>query len=320
MHTMRGIGDMPGTSRPDSGDMSDTHALLAYNGKGYQFTSNERNKGYCIWYNVAGLWGEHDPDAGSGRYQYDSRGFSFGLDYRVGENAIAGIGMGSGRTDLGIEDSTGSGDIESKYVSIYASYFNDGFYLDGLFSCGWHDYTIRRSFDDFAVSVPAVSDHSGNSWSASGDLGYSFKLNEWSIQPFVGLNYIILDESGFVEEGLDEMSFTVKKRSTEYLNSRLGIHLGREFEKENMTIIPEFIASWNYDFRLDDGLVSAAFTGEPNATLTIETPQPSRHSMTLGAALHFLNKSGLGVALKYNETFQENYHVGEISGALQVVF
>jgi uncharacterized protein YhjY with autotransporter beta-barrel domain len=129
-----------------------------------------------------------------------------------------------------------------------------------------------------------------------------------------------LEESGFDEAGVDELSLIMGNRSTESLVSDLGFRLNRFFEMDSGVFTPELSAAWNYDFRMDDQLIAASFAGFPDASFSIKGREEEAHGLVLGAALNFLSKSGASSSLKYSEELREGYRVREVSGEIRFEF
>ncbi|MEJ2067710.1 MAG: autotransporter outer membrane beta-barrel domain-containing protein, partial [Deltaproteobacteria bacterium] len=142
----------------------------------------------------------------------------------------------------------------------------------------------------------------------------------WIIQPFVSLHYIYLDEESFRESGAGGVSLRVESRQTDSLVSELGARITRVFRIKNSSLIPEISAAWNYDFDVDDRMITASFAGAPGTSFSVRGQDVEQHGATVGAGLTFISKGGLSASLKYNGEFRENYQAHGILAGLRYEF
>ena len=77
-------------------------------------------------------------------YDFDSGGFTLGLDYRFSDHFAAGVLFNYTRTDVQL---TGNGSIKADAVrgGVYASVFGGGAYLNAYIGGAYNDYDTRRS-------------------------------------------------------------------------------------------------------------------------------------------------------------------------------
>jgi outer membrane autotransporter protein len=314
---------MPATLQAGEGS-DDRLTLLAYNGSDASVATlldgKKKKNNYGMWLNASGLWGDQDPGDGYDGFDYDSQSLSSGLDALFGEKVLVGMGLGYTQTDLNVDDDLGDGAIDSLHVSAYGTYFTDRYYFDGTLSYGRHNYDNTRKYEAFSVHRNVTSDHDGESWSAHGEGGYTFKLNKWVAQPFVALSYIYLSEDGFEENGADELSLNVKKRSTDSLVSDLGARLSRSYKVSFGTFVPELSGSWNYDFGIDDRVIESSFSGFPSAAFSIDGREEEKSGFIFGVGLNFIGTSGLSSSLRYSEELRSDYKVRGVMGELRLEF
>ncbi|MCK4509913.1 MAG: autotransporter domain-containing protein, partial [Desulfuromonadales bacterium] len=319
MQSVRMAGKMPVTV----GYLSSNLTLLAYNGSDAglsQLIDKDVHKTNGMWVVATGVRGDQDSDDDFDGFDYYSYGVTAGLDTMLNSNALVGMSLGYFQADLDVDDNQGSGDFDTLSASIYGSYFTDRFYLDGVLSYGQHDYDNHRKYEVFSAPRQVHSDHDGTSWSIYGESGYSVNWEEWIVQPFAALHYVYLDEDGFEESGAGALSLIVKSRSTESLVSDLGARLLRGFETSSGLVMPELSASWNYNFGIDDRMLSSSFAGYPGAEFSIKGREEEESGLILGAGLNFLGKSGVSSSLKYREEFRDGYTVHGIMGEVRMEF
>lgn len=301
--------------------------LLAYNGSdasigrliGTGEVTPEKTT-YGIWLDGFGKWGDQDEMDGFNGYQYNVSGTTLGLDRTFGTRFLAGIGIGYAHTNIGLDGAQGKGDINTIFGALYGSYFTRRMYVDAALSYGRQLYDNERNIVVGPLQNTASSDHSGDTFSAFAEGGYNVDIKNWIIQPFVSLHYIYLNEESFRESGAGGVSLRVGSRQTDSLVSGLGARITRVFRIKNSSLIPEISAAWNYDFAVDDRIITASFAGAPGTSFSVRGQDVEPHGAIVGAGLTFISKGGLSASLKYNGEFRENYQAHGILVDLRYEF
>ncbi|RLB41140.1 MAG: hypothetical protein DRH12_08890, partial [Deltaproteobacteria bacterium] len=276
----------------------------------------EEEQKYGVWMNVSGLLGDASKKKDFSGYEYDSVGISGGFDAMIGKRLFGGLALSTGKTDLDVRNQEGGGDIRSFFGSLYAGYFTEDLYLNGIFSYGRHNYHTDRYLNLFSVPTHTTSKHHGESWSFYGENGYLFELYGWNVKPYIGIEFSYLGESKFQEDGAGAMSLIMKNRYTKALTSDLGVHWSRNFKLGKGVLIPELTAAWNHDFNIDDNSLVSSFAGFPAASFSTEAPAQGSDGVILCAGISFAGTSGITSQLRCNGEWREGYRalgiVGEI--------
>jgi outer membrane autotransporter protein len=260
---------------------------------------------YSVWLDGFGKMGDQDEADGFNGYQYNVYGATLGLDRTFGTRFVAGIGIGYSYTDVDLDGARGNGDIDTIFGALYGSYFTRRMYVDAALSYGRQGYDNERNIVIGPLLSTVSSDHSGDTYSAFAEGGYNVDIKNWIIQPFVSLHYIYLDEESFSESGAGGLR--VGSRQTDSLVSELGARITRVFRIKNSSLIPEISAAWNYDFDVDDRMITASFAGAPGTSFSVQGQDVEQHGATVGAGLTFISKVGLSASLKYHGEFRGNY-------------
>jgi outer membrane autotransporter protein len=326
MQGIRSSGISSGSSlRSDI--QSDKTVLLAYNASDASiaelFDSGRRKnepERYGVWLDGFGSWGDQGADPGYTGFDYNVAGGALGVDFLLRDRFIIGISGGYSYTNIDLDDNKGNGSTRSSFGSIYGSYFTSQYYLETAFSYARQDYNNTRNVDVGALHSQAYSKHRGDTYSFSLTGGYNFTLDRWLVQPLASLRYTYLGEEGFQEHGAGGASLIVGDRDSESLVSELGLRLARIFETRFGAFIPELRAAWNYDFGLDDRVITAAFAGSPNATFAIKGQEVKNHGATLGTGITLVQKNGFSTSLKYDAELREDYNSHGFFGEIRYSF
>jgi outer membrane autotransporter protein len=299
--------------------------FLAYSGSdaslGQLYSSGQKDHAnYGLWLDAFGSWGDQDESDGFTGYDYDLYGATIGFDRIFRNRYILGISIGYSETDIGLDGNQGDGEIESLYGSVYGSYYTERGYIDAALSYGDQDYRNSRRIVIGPIERTARSDHNGEAYSAFAEGGYNFELNSLILQPFASLQYISLDEEGFTEKGAGSINQIIGDRDTESLVSELGLRMASVFKRDTMSVIPEVSAAWNYDFDIDDRVITTAFAGSPNDSFSIRGQDVEKHGLTVGAGLTLVGNGGFSASLMYDGEFREKYQSHGVIGDIRFEF
>jgi outer membrane autotransporter protein len=299
--------------------------LLAYNGPTASIRqlcapAQKKQAEYGVWLDGFGQWGDQDGDDGFPSYDFKVHGMTIGFDRMFRDNYIAGISIGFSGADIDVDRDQADGDIDTVYSSLYGSYYTRNGYIDGALSYGGQDYYNKRQVVIGPIQREAWSEHDGDMFSAFTEGGYNIDVNTWVLQPFVSLFYINLDEEGFAEKGADSVNLIISDRETESLVSELGLRVSRLYELNSGIMIPELGVAWNYDFDIDDRIITAAFAGSPNSLFSMEGQHVEKNGVSVGAGITLMNKSGLITSVKYSGEFRDSYSAHGIIGELRHEF
>jgi uncharacterized protein with beta-barrel porin domain len=300
-------------------------ALLAYAGDDLggvisREQQQARQNPNGIWADTFGQWSDQQGENGYTGFDYNVWGVTLGYDRAVNDRLTLGLSGAYAATDVNLDGNRGSGDIESFSGSAYGSYAHNNLHLEGVLSYGFNSYDNQRNLEIGPITRLAWSSHDGQALGAFVSGGYAWEWKRWTIEPFVSLQYTHLDEDAFSETGAGDVSLAVAERTTDSLVSELGLLLARVIRRENFTCIPEVSLAWNYDYAIDDRVLTASFAGSPGASFSLPGQDVEPHGLTTGAGLTFLFKEHVGTSLRYKGEFRNNYSAHAVVGEVRFTF
>ena len=321
IHSVRS-GLQTADSRSELGDREQW--LLAYSGSDESIrmltlpTEEARRKTarYGAWLDAFGQGGKQDDSDGFTGYDFQSAGGTVGLDYLFGERFLAGVSVGMSGTNVDLNSQQGDSDIKGVFGSLYGSYFTRHLYLDMAFSYGGQSYDSTRNVSVGGLGGTASSDHDGDLFSGYVEGGYNFEKKNWIMQPYAGLQYIYLSEEEFSETGAGPLNLNVSSQKTGSLASELGLRLNYVIPVENGNFLPEVTVAWNYDFGIDDRVVTASFASAPGTSFSVNGQDPENNGLVVGAGITFMSRNGFSSSLKYRGDFRNGYQSHGILGEL----
>ena len=269
---------------------------------------------YGAWFSGFGQWCGFESYEGYTGFDYGLQGLSIGYDHGFGQNFVAGVGLGLSSADIELHDDRGTGNIGSVTGSAYGGYNSGQLYVDTAMSFARQNFDNERNLQIGTMDRVAVSEHTGNSFSMVTETGYDISSSSWIVQPFASLQFIHLKEENFEESGAEGVNLMVSERVTDSLVSDLGFRLGHVFNIGRGSLVPELYASWKYDFGIDSGTITAAYTGSPDTYFSIEGQEINQNRAVLGASLMFMRRDTLSASLRYDAELQREATAHGVSG------
>ena len=193
---------------------------------------------------------------------FNSGGIVAGLDYRVGNNVILGLSGGYSHFNLDFDQNinVAGGDVEANQydISTFASFFMKDFYIDGLFSYGWTDYSLNRGVfignnnasnpDLSVISRQATANPDGTQLAVSLATGYDFHYQGLSYGPYLQLAYFNAQIDGYEETGAQGLNLLVGHQNIDSLETILGAHVAYAISLSSAVIIPQIRVDWHHEF------------------------------------------------------------------------
>jgi Autotransporter beta-domain len=129
-------------------------------------------------------------------YDIDTGGFTLGIDYRVTPNFAVGLTGGYAHTTVNL-DGGGNIDVDGGKISLYGTYFGNGFYLESALSVGPSGYDTRRT----ALLGSASGSTDGTDLNVLFAAGYDWRTGNLTVGPTACFQYNYVELNGFTESG-----------------------------------------------------------------------------------------------------------------------
>jgi uncharacterized protein YhjY with autotransporter beta-barrel domain len=232
-----------------------------------------------------------------------------GVSYRMTSNLSLGVLFDYNHTNADT-DSYGSKTIVNAYTpGVFATFFEKGFYANGLFAFGFNQYENTRNITMLGpANGTASSSPSGQQYTADLDLGYDFhpdKEKLWTVGPTLGLTYTHLNIDAYSESGMPADDYNVASQSVDSFRTRLGGHLEYLARVGNVALQPNIMAAWQHEYINDNSGLNVALQNIPTGTFTSPFVNTAADSGIFGC--------GLTATLDNSFAFYLNY-MGDING------
>lgn len=186
---------------------------------------------------------------------------------------------------------------------------NHYYIVAGGFEFDEYDSTREINFAD------ARADGETNGWKGYGYLerGMIFGGSRRTLQPFVGLQYVHLNQDGFTETGAGAANLVVPNIDADSLRSVVGARLfGRQFSRSGRFLSPELRAMWLHEFLETDTGFAGTFAPVGGGTFVVNGLGLGRDWALLGAGLNSDLGRGWSTYANYDAMLNGHqvFHIG----------
>lgn len=253
-----------------------------------------------LWMSGFGGKGDTDGNGEAEGFAQSSLGMSFGVDYRLTQDAVIGFLFGFSFTDLFGEGQSGNTQIDTVTAGLYGGHSFGAAYVQALAAYTHHDFDTERDVLFAGINRDIRGNHQGDEFDTTGEAGYVLTFGESYMVPFVGVAYANLSEGSFSESGGEALDLDVNAITTESLRTALGLRFATSCMLGEVRLLPEFSARWEHEMYDDSRDSEARFfnlAGQPRVTLKgVDVQEDS-------AVVGF----GLSLAMSESVLFYVNY-------------
>jgi outer membrane autotransporter protein len=219
--------------------------------------------------------GETDAIANAPEYDFDIKGLTAGVDYRVSDNFTLGAALGYTRQSSSLAGDQGSLKMEGWSVSGYATWYHEkDWYIDGVLNFASNDFRHRRRVSyvlpGLTVDQVAKADSDGSDISASFTIGKDFHHQEWNFGCTVarnsaaGLRRLRREtRRNFAGSGL---ALSIDDRDVDSLSSILGGKASWVHSTDWGVVMPSFGLEWQKEYQGDPDTFRAFLISDPTGT------------------------------------------------------
>ena len=238
----------------------------------------------------------------------------------MNSNLAAGVLFDYNHTDAKTDSSGSKTTVDSYSPGLFATYFDRGLYINGLFSFGYNNYSNSRNIG--VLGSTATSSPSGQQYVGDLDAGYDFHpARGWVAGPTIGLTYTHLDIDSFTETGAPGADLDVQSQSADSLRSRLGGHVAFQTNTGDVVLQPNITAMWQHEYLDSSAGITSSFNDFSASPFTIQTAAPSRDSALVGLGLNATLSTSLTLYLNYlADVGASDYFAQSVVGGLKARF
>lgn len=266
-----------------------------------------------IWFEGFGYNADQDTRQDIAGFDAQTFGFMGAVQRPISEFWQAGIGLGYARTNISGDESTAAANhlrINTLEGTLYLGYNRGAWFLDGLFTVDWNDYTGLRSITFPGFNRIANSHYDGEGYSLLFSSGYNIYFNRsFTVTPLASIQFQKLDIDEYTESGADSLDLVQDSQNYNVIRSGLGLRAGFPITplfNFSSILYSEIHAMWYYDieeFRYNN---TSRFQGGGPAFDT-EGVRPARSEIDLGISSTIYAFANFSLQLGYDAYVRNNY-------------
>jgi outer membrane autotransporter protein len=268
-----------------------------------------------VWVTGFGDFVNVDADGNANGYDFTTGGFSLGIDYRISDQLAIGAMGEYWHTWTSLEPS-GNIDIDSGRGGVYATWFNNGLYLNGAIYGGHNTYESSRA----SLGGLAIGGTEGAEWSAFISGGYDSRFGHLSVGPIATLQYTYLNIDGFSEKS-SLAPLEIRSGSAESLRSDVGFRTFYRWQIGKIVVEPSLKATWEHEFKYSALPITAGFAGIPGPSATFVGPSEGHNSAIVSAGVSVQLTPAISTYINYDGQLErENYDSNAVTGGVRISF
>ncbi|PHS40013.1 MAG: hypothetical protein COA91_05135 [Robiginitomaculum sp.] len=193
------------------------------------------------------------------------RGYGFGItggfDTSFGPFHTAGVNIGFATTQvedvLGVDDPM---DVLTLQTGVYGGLEFGNIGVDLYAGGGYNDFESNRRVEIGNFNQTAAGNWSGSHLNGSVNAGYNINFGKYYVRPAIGLSYLRMSESAYVEEGGVAITQSIDGRQSEVGTASGIIEFGAMFKRNRSWMSPALRVGYRNDFVGGGVLTTGQFT------------------------------------------------------------
>jgi len=238
-------------------------------------------------------------------FDFDSWGFTSGIDYRFDNGLISGVSLGYSNYDADLENDGGSMDSDMFALQLYGTYsLLDDLYIDLTLGYSKFDFNQQRVIDltgigDFGRSI-ARGSSDADQYSSSLAVNYRLPLQTaWSLTTYGQFFYAVNTIDAFEESGsVLALRFPNQKFFTRSYSG--GLRATRAISMASGILSPFIDAAYTYEGGNDGYSLLPTIVETSAFGPLVEISNPDRNFGSIGVGASWVFLSGQQLFLSYN--------------------
>lgn len=185
-------------------------------------------------------------------FDADLNGLTLGTETTINDDYLVGAAFTVANADIDKHNSNDNSTIKNYQLSVYGSWEQENWFLDGVINIGRSNNQRSRYIDGF-VDAPITSDYTSHQYGLTTILGMSQNFGAMKMVPMLGFNYTMVKSEAFKEEDKYATGFAMDVDSQKYQKVELGagVELSQAFRVSKGEVEPSLrLMAW-HDFKGD---------------------------------------------------------------------
>ncbi|WP_257280345.1 autotransporter outer membrane beta-barrel domain-containing protein [Endozoicomonas sp. ISHI1] len=185
-------------------------------------------------------------------FDADLSGLTLGAETNISDDYLLGAAFTVANAEVNKHNSNDNSTIKNYQFSLYGSWEQENWFLDGVINVGRSNNERSRFIDGF-VDAPITSDYTSHQFGLTTILGMNQSFGEMKVVPMVGFNYSLVKSEDFKEEDKYATGFALDVDSQKYQKVELGagVEISQAFRVSQGEVEPSLrLMAW-HDFKGD---------------------------------------------------------------------
>jgi uncharacterized protein with beta-barrel porin domain len=284
-------------------------------------TAGPEAQGWSFWGGGLGSWSSRSGAEGRLGLRQSLGGVAAGLDGRLNDWLLVGLGVGASKSSLDWGQSFLRGGLKGLHTGVYAG--AEAGPLHGQASLAYSQYEADGRRDIDLAGVDPLQ--AGVSFRAKAGLarlsgGYDFRLGSWLLGPAAGVRYAQIRQESFRESGAGFLSLNVGDQDCQSLTTTLGLQAASLFPLGAMQVMPKVSLEWRHEHKRSESELAASFPGYTDEPFRTTGPAPVADVAVMQAGLTTRVQGRLSAFADYSLTLGQGYAANAVSLGLQYQF
>ncbi|RYG96950.1 MAG: autotransporter domain-containing protein, partial [Alphaproteobacteria bacterium] len=272
---------------------------------------------FSLWGQTSGSWSSIDAQDGIAGTNISTGGLVTGFDTLVVPDTRIGAFLGYSRTSIDVDGRSSSADSDNYSLGIYGGTKWGGLSLRSGASYTNHQITSERSVDFPGLSQDLEADYSARSLQVYGELGYEFRTEFATFEPFANLAHVNLKTDGFREAG-GSAALNADGDTTNTTFTTLGLRASSDFAIGGLPTLATGLFGWRHAFGDTDPASRLSFAGSDS--YTIRGAPVSQDAFVVQLGMDFTLSQTTTFGISYNGEFGDDGIGNGVDAKLQVRF
>jgi fibronectin-binding autotransporter adhesin len=275
-----------------------------------------RQNRWGVWVNGWGDWASVDDDASIKGYNFTTGGGSVGIDYRITDCLAVGLFGTYAHTWTSL--SPGNVEVDTGRGGLYATYWNQGFYVNGGVYGGYNSYDTSRQ--TLLRGRFANGSTEGYEISTFLEAGYDFHFGNFTVGPIGAVQYTNVHIDGYTEHG-SFLPLQIHEDSEESWRTDLGLQASYTWHVGNVVVIPIAQALWEHEYKYSALPITFGTAIFPGATATVFGPDEGHDGFIINAGAGVQWTPRISTFVGYQgQVGRSNYSANGVTGSISFSF
>ncbi len=246
-------------------------------------------------------------------FEVEIQGLTAGWDYLLSPRLLVGVAVGAMDTDTELAGDGGGLDSEGYTLSVYATYFLERLYLEGIVGRAWNDFEAVRHIDlpqpfQGRSRLAARGRPAGRELLVGVGLGYDASLGgATSVGGYARLSRVETDVDGYAESGAGPFNLAIGDQNQESLLAEAAFELSRAASRRWGVLQPVLRVSYFQELADDSRLIRGRFVDDAGRNeFAVPTDPPDRSFFNLSVGLTATLARGRSAYLFYDTDLERD--------------